>query len=210
MHGPGFPLAVVRCSVHGRAFTLYPPAWVPYAWLAVAPARLDGERGEGLNDTLVEFGLETASGAAWLWNLGGDPAAPRLGYTTEYNRIARCSRMVGVHADQSIEQRHDIGEILGVPALDLMDLASGHVRPLYLAQAQAVQAVVKRLSVPLDWQAMLVAGHIAGLWGRPLWCRGGHLVPLAFRAAGTPVSRSPGRSAASPTNSVREGSRAPP
>ena len=40
--GPCFPLAVLRCTTHGRAFTLYPPGHVPYGRRAIAPVAADG------------------------------------------------------------------------------------------------------------------------------------------------------------------------
>ncbi len=40
--GPRFPLTVLRCRVHGCAFTLYPPGHVPYGRRRVAPVDLVG------------------------------------------------------------------------------------------------------------------------------------------------------------------------
>ena len=60
VHGPGFPLAVARCRRHGRAFTLYPPAWVPYGRCPIANANLDGARVSGWAGTLFDTPLAVA------------------------------------------------------------------------------------------------------------------------------------------------------
>lgn len=40
--GPQFPLRVMRCGVHARHFTVYPPAFVPYARRCLAPVDMAG------------------------------------------------------------------------------------------------------------------------------------------------------------------------
>ncbi len=40
--GPGHPLAVKRCHVHGRYFTVYPPGQVPYGRQRIAPVTSAG------------------------------------------------------------------------------------------------------------------------------------------------------------------------
>lgn len=181
-HGPGFPLAVARCRVHGRAFTLYPAGWVPYGRLAIVPAKLDGGRAEGWDETVFALALEVAAGGPWRWSVG--PDRDPLSYSGEYAHLNACARLLGFHPDQDLEKRHSIGEVLCLPTVLLVSLARP-ARPLYLARARAVKRALEGLREPVDWQALLVAGHLAGLWGRPLWLDRGHLVPLAFRGTRT-------------------------
>lgn len=214
--GPGFPLAVARCRRHRRAFTLYVPGWVPYGRQPVAPAKLDGGRGAGWEGTLFELALETSQGERWSWEIelrdkdGLFTGMCRLGYTTEYAHLDACTRLLGVHGHQEVELRHSIGEMLVVPTQILLGLASRDDRPRYLARARVVTEVLDRLPSPADWQALLVAGHLAGLWGEPLWCRDGHLVPLAFRGSGTPQSKARRRYVQRSTTSVTDRARPPP
>jgi hypothetical protein len=205
-HGPDFDLAVARCRFHGRAFTLYPPGWVPYGRLAVAPSKLDGGRSTGWDETVFPLALEVASGDPWPWSFGPDRA--RLSYSGEYAHLDACARLLGLHPDQALDLRHAIGEVLGLPTVLLVSLAQP-ARPLYLARARGVRRALEGLPVPVDWQALLVAGHLAGLWGPPLWLDRGHLVPLAFRGTRT-HGPSPGDAGAPrSTTSARDPPEAP-
>lgn len=112
-HGPGFPLAVARCRVHGRAFTLYPPAWVPYGRLAIAPAKLDGVRSTGWAEAVFALVRAIADGGPWPWSLGAD--RDPVSYSGEYAHLDACARLLGLHPDQDLEKRHSIGEVLGLP-----------------------------------------------------------------------------------------------
>ena len=187
VHGPGFPLAVARCHRHGRAFTLYPPAWVPYGRCPIANANLDGARVSGWADTLFDTPLAVADGESWAWEIREDNTfVARLAYTTEYSHIDRAARLLGLDDGLDHDRRHHIAETLRVPALLLLGLTAGLTRPRYRARSQAIHQVLGRLPDPPHWQDLLVAGHLAGLWPAPCWCHRGHLVPLAFRAASTP------------------------
>gem|GEM_PF-2435434 len=210
VHGPGFPLAVAYCARHRRAFTIYPPGWVPYGRATVAPAQLDGGRAQGWPQTVFDTALAVANGQRWDWNLREGQDVQRLSYSTEYAHVDRCSRLLGVHADLGLDLRHDIGEVLGVPATVLLGLAGGLERPLYVSCSKAIVDVIKALPSPPDWQAVMVTGHLAGLWPAPLWSRKGHLVPLAFRAVRTPPSAASEAAPNRSTTSARERPRAPP
>lgn len=161
-HGPGFPLAVARRRVHGRAFTLYPPAWVPYGRLAIAPSKLDGGRAEGWDETVFALVLAIADGGLWPWSVG--PDRDPLSYSGEYAHLDACARLLGLHPDQPLDLRHSIGEVLGLSTVLLASPARPARPPLYLARAQATKRALEGLREPIDWQALLVAGHLAGLW----------------------------------------------
>ena len=184
VHGPGFPLAVARCRRHRRAFTLYPPAWVPYGRRPIANAQLDGARAAGWAGTLFDTPLAVAAGEPWAWEIREDNTfVARLAYTTEYTHIDRCAHLLGLDTDLDPDRRHAIAETLGVPALLLIGLTTGLTRPLYRARSLAIEQVLARLPAPPHWQDLLVAGHIAGCWPQPRWCHRGHLVTLPFGAA---------------------------
>lgn len=41
--GPGFPIQVMKCASHGRAFTVYPPGFLPYGRQRIAPVAAGGD-----------------------------------------------------------------------------------------------------------------------------------------------------------------------
>lgn len=83
--GPGYPLVVAKCTTHGTAFTLYPPGFVPYGRVAVAPVDAEGEwvsrceRGDGASQDEQGGGGRMANGdehepqqrtgLPWAWEL---------------------------------------------------------------------------------------------------------------------------------------------
>ena len=99
--GPCFPIEVLRCGVHGRRFTVYPPGYRPYSRRALAPVDPRGElvlEGGGDVDwssTLFEACEEAASGQIWKKEpLVGESRKPR--YATQRRWIGWSARLLGL------------------------------------------------------------------------------------------------------------------
>jgi hypothetical protein len=201
--GPCFPLAVVRCSTHQVAFTVYPPGHYPYGRVAVAPAAPDGEllrkgdadatetsNAEGdavsrpLDWVLSVFSAaqDASQGQAW-------PRESPARWRTQGRWLQLGARLLGIGPvadDVADEQRHreQMAETLGVPALHLLEGARRfRLSRGYRERGRAVVEVLQQLPVPRSLsERLLAAGAIAGLWGRPSrWDPGGRtLRPLLF------------------------------
>lgn len=170
--GPGFPVTVVRCRTHGRAFTLYPPGHVPYGRVAVAPVSASGApiliasppaRELGWSATLLAAALDAAAGTAWSREY--DEEDPRW-WHTQGRRIARAAELVGIGPVDEV-RRAEIAEQLGVPHLELRKGmgrwadASG-----YRSRGLAVVELVGLLgSGRCVCDQVIAAGAVAGLWG---------------------------------------------
>lgn len=181
--GPEHPLQVVHCSAHGRAFTLYPPGWVPYGRRKLAPARDDGTpvrvgagatRLDGWRQTSFGAAIDAAGGTAW-------PRQGRYGDTprwaTQRRHLAVLALLMGVAGALTLDQVHAIAQVLGVVTQLVLDarrhLATAGPRGRYQATGRAIITVLGALPAgrdPLD--ALLRVGHDLGLWG-PVFRVGG-------------------------------------
>ena len=184
--GPRFPLMVARCAVHEVAFTVYPPAHFPYGRRALAPCTTAGHEPSGsdrdwhetvfagANDAarLQPWPREAKGGSDWWWSTQG-----RL--------FDLALTLTGTHPDLADELRHRIAETLRVPALVLREQAARiRAQPGYASRGRAVAAVLDHLVGPVV-RRLLVVGHLAGLWGRPLWWDGVLRPVAAFSSSGT-------------------------
>ena len=171
--GPAFPLTVLRCSPHGRrAFTLYPPGHVPYGRQRIAPVAVDGgavhsESGdavEAFGSTAFVAAVDAANGRAWSRD-GREPWWPAQG-----RWLARLMRWVGVAVDIDDELRARLAATLGVAQLLLRDQARRiAAAPGYRRRGEAVVMVLAALGRDARvYYRLVLAGHEAGLWGRPL------------------------------------------
>jgi len=177
---------VARCAVHEVAFTVYPPAHFPYGRRALAPCTTAGHEPfgsdrdwhetvfAGANDAarLQPWPREAKGGSDWWWSTQG-----RL--------FDLALTLTGTHPDLADELRHRIAETLRVPALVLREQAARiRAQPGYASRGRAVAAVLDHLVGPVV-RRLLVVGHLAGLWGRPLWWDGVLRPVAAFSSSGT-------------------------
>jgi len=199
--GPCFPLAVMRCSTHQVAFTVYPPGHYPYGRVAVAPVAPGGEllregdadvtetsdaagdaASRALDWVLTVFGAaqDAAEGHAW-------PRESPSRWRTQGRWLQLGARLLGIdpvanNAEDEPHYREQIAETLGVPALRLRDGAQRYrLSRGYRERGRAVLKVLQQLPTPRSLaERLLAAGAIAGLWGRPSrWDPGGRtLRPL--------------------------------
>lgn len=190
--GPRHPLMVARCAVHEVAFTVYPPGHVPYGQRALVAVGPDGSavRDGDASATLLEAARDAADGRAWersipTWSdADPDPDLDLPGWwSTQRRHLDLALRLTGVDPELDDRAREARCGALDVDTLVTMEGARAiRDRPGYRARGRAVVDVLAALPTsPL--RRLLAAGHLAGLWGPPLWWDGAVLRPLAFRPA---------------------------
>lgn len=187
--GPCFPLTVLVCETHGVGFTLYPPGHVPYGRTAVATvapdgrALVDGPKGaEGFEETVFAAALSASEGEAWDRERPGGSAR---WWGTQWRRLAVALRICGLAPGIGEAERASVAAALGVELLLLRDQAwRTAAAPGYRRRGQAVRAVLERLAPgPCVLSRLMASGHLAGLWGAPLWweTQTGRLRSWSFR-----------------------------
>lgn len=167
--GPGFPLAVVGCSVHAQGrYTLYPPGYVPYGRDRVVPCSpsqplLRDETGR-LAWQMTFFdaaALEATTGVECCEaNAANEPWHRR----TQRRRLEAAGRLLGIHPEIEDRTRERIAAQLGVALLTLRAAAKQWTTG-WRAQGAAVVAVL--LAVTVDARLLdriLAAGALSGLW----------------------------------------------
>ena len=206
--GPGFPVAVVRCSRHpiGR-FTLYPPGHIPYGRQQVVPCRpsdslrQDPDTGQpGWQTTLFGAAIDAAQGQRWPAHSPADDTRRRR---TQGCRLTRAGTLLGVHPDLDSRTREWVATRLHVPTLTLRD-AAGQWAPSWQARGGAIRTVLEALPPNgslLD--RLLGAGAITGLWPSPQRWDPVRRTWVRPRSGGPehPVASAPASRAPPPTNS---------
>lgn len=182
--GPCFPLAVLRCETHGRAFTLYPPGHVPHgrvALVGLAPSGVGVRGADPLAGTLFDAARDAAQGVAW-------PRAQEGGsdrwWGTQGRRVARAAVLTGVAPGQPAHLRYLLAGLLDVDVIRLVAPTAPGYRSLGLAVCQVLDALHRG---PCLVDRLGAAGAQAGLWGEPLRFdpSTGVLRRQPFRATGT-------------------------
>lgn len=217
--GPGFPVAVVGCSVHaGQCYTLYPPGHIPYGRRSVLPCSPSGvvlrepteRKWQPIWEmTLFGAALDAADSRLWPSDSPSDDDRRRR---TQGRRLMWAGRLLGVHPEiGSRQQEHIVGQ-LQVPTLTIRTAAQGW-NTSWVTQGEAVVTVLRAL--PVDGRLldrMLLAGHVANYWETPhrwdphrrIWClsachaqrgrssRPERRVPDTDGGRGSPPTTSPG------------------
>ncbi len=175
--GPKIPLLVARCSQHRVSFTVYPPGHVPYGRTAVAPVDLQGRRVEptepgekvATSGTTWEAVVDAAKGHRWPEKGGG------LGCRrTQGRRLAATAALLGLRSEPRVRER--VAAVLGVPALTLHEAARSYGGALasWCERALLLLGLLERCQRGGLPRALLAAGQLTGLWGRPSrWDPGG-------------------------------------
>ena len=199
--GPRHRLTVVRCLTHRQGFTLYPPGHVPHGREPVVCVAPDGsglDRGEErepqnvhshFEGTYFEAALDGAAGKYW------DPRVPQQRdqwWATQRRRISRALDWLGIAPGTDGDVRELICAALEVDQLLLEVTAKGVADfPGYRGQSQAVRDVLDAVCKgPCILDRLLFAGHLAGLWGRPLrWDASAQVLRSPpFQRPGTPAA----------------------
>ncbi len=174
--GPQIPLVVARCHRHGVSFTVYPPGYVPFGRTAVAPVDLQGRRVEptepgsslAASSTMWEAVADAATGLWWP-ETGGAKGSRR----TQGRRLVATAALLGLRSEPRGRER--VAAVLGIATLALHEAARAFSeRTGWRAQAQLLLELLQRCLAGGLSQALLAAGHLTGLWGRPSrWDPGG-------------------------------------
>ena len=206
--GPGFPLAVARCAVHGQGFTLYPPGHAPYQRVAIVGVGVDGRP---VLDDRDEGGLQEGEEPVWggefagtvfaaavdadrgkPWSRCSPSGATEGWWPTQGRHLQVSALLVGVSSDLDDRQREGIAQVLSVETLLLRDEATSvRTNPGYRTMGRAVCRVLRTLRAGARrGLGLLTCGHLAEWWGRPLeWDpRRRVLTSLPFPSMGTATS----------------------
>jgi len=190
--GPCFPLTVVRCAEHGHAYTLYPPGHVPWGRRAVAHVDPEGvliQNGEICwQGTLFEAALDAAAGMAWVRQAGSGSWGSETWWGSQWRLTELALDVLGLGPEQSVDLRHAVAEVVGVATLVLLEQARAIANePGFRSRGRAVETVLRQATGPEVLRRLLVAGHVAGRWGPPLWWESDRKVlrHLAFPRSGT-------------------------
>lgn len=160
-------VAVLRCTVHRRAFTGYPPGHVPYGPVPVVALAPDGVQLEDDVETLFTAGIVAAANEPELWPRA--EAAEGATRSTQIRRVERGASLVGLC--ESPAGTSTAAAVTHAPCGALVEAT----RALSAARGLRGRApIVARVFRDLARRAgralmdrLAVVGHLAGLWGAP-------------------------------------------
>lgn len=197
--GPCFPLTVMRCRPHKRAFTLYPPGHVPYGRVAVVAVALDaspifGRDGiDRFQETLFTASLDAAAGKAWHREHVG---STDRWWGTQLRRLKQAARLLALAPTVAWRHRGRVADLLALDGLLVSEQAQrfGTAKG-YQQRGAAVRRLLEALPPSHFLPERLVAcGTLAGCWGPAYrWLPESAILDRhPYRAAGTdPPSRPP-------------------
>jgi hypothetical protein len=180
--GPCHPLRRVKCR-HGPGYTLYPPGHYPRGRMPVAPVSSAGEivrvaQREDTGDdrkavgkpawyiTVFAAALDACQGIGWFRESPADDCRRRR---TQRRYIEMVALLLGLsyEMDEAVSQR--IAGCLGIAWLCLSDQRRVYQSAqTYHTRGAAIAAVLEMIPVDRSLShRLLMAGFIAGLWGRP-------------------------------------------
>jgi hypothetical protein len=148
-------------------FTVYPPGHVPYGRVAVVAADPEGRTiaGDVLDDTLFGAAVEASSETSH---------AGRTPRRTLARRLELCAALLAI-TETADAVRASIAGALWLPQLRVREIAQRYALGRRLRErAREVLSLLAQVSQHRLRTGVLIAGHIAGLWGRPSrWDPGG-------------------------------------
>lgn len=176
--GPRFPLWVLHCRGHRRAFTLYPPGFAPWQRQPVERLGPDGSPTIGdetdpvrldFSGTIFDAALDAAAGHPWPRATGRPPTSDRW-WDTQRRQLALATAMVGVAPHTEDRHREVMARTLAVDTLVLRDAARSQAEtPGYRSRGRAVVLVLRALARRTSrFVRLLWCGHLIGRWGRAL------------------------------------------
>ena len=173
VEGPEFKLLVVYCKTHDRYFTVYPLGWAPYERARVVPVSETADDLDAWKQTL----FHSAVSDSWLGQYKCDG---KTNWRTHRRRLLHGEKLLGLTGDTGVAE--EVSALLEVPlAVHLaarQQFACGDLS----SQRQGVRSVVESLVVGNRlWRQMVRAGHVAGVWGRPWYCRSGGALEALFQ-----------------------------
>jgi hypothetical protein len=184
--GPSHLLTVARCTTHQVVFTLYPPGYVPYGRIAMAPVDSESQVLDEFADVVSAGGAvdsETPRQIAWnatFFRAARDGrnglAWPRDGSTDAFGSWRTQGRWIAISAallglTDGDADHWPLAGPLGLPALTLREASVDYASAKgYVARGRAVTLLLDALTGTgrrlLD--LLLLAGCAAGRWGEAL------------------------------------------
>lgn len=130
--------------------------------------------------TVFEAAVDAADGTPWPRDA---PGGTDWWWSSQNRMLGLGLRLLGLSVDIDQDVRHRITEELGVPMLAVHEaMGTIEAAPGYRSRGAAILEVLNRIAGAVV-RAVMVAGHLAGVWGPPLWWEG-VLRPL-YRGSGT-------------------------
>lgn len=148
--GPVHPLAVLRCHVHLRSFTVYPQGFTPYA-------RRQLLSGESAFDEPSYVAVVTEAATQPLW--GSSIGPPPRYWRTQARLVARVEALFGV-VTNTLNEEVALSHGLFLSTLQQLRMAHG---------LKTRAGFIVRLVTGRTLHELLLLGYKAGLWGEPLW-----------------------------------------
>jgi hypothetical protein len=171
--GPCFALSVMRCGVHRKGFTIYPPGHVPYGQKAVAPVAPDGswiEAGSGAKrfvGTCFDAALDAADNHPWPHT--SYDGNLHLRFRTQLRHLDRLTLLLAIKPDIDEYLRDEAANILSVPGQVLHDSAGlvqgqSSYRTLGTAICSVLETIPETTTL---FERIAEAGAVATLWPAP-------------------------------------------
>ena len=169
--GPGFPLYVMRCRIHGVVFTLYPPGYTPWGrqkWAPVAPdgALLSSEKDASpFRNTYFEAALDLAENIIWVNEKEWDTGYDKPSFITQLCHLQRSVELLGLNQNPS--QQEVFAETLGVPGQQLHEATLTIERQLSITSlGRSVYNVLSAISPMMKsvFERLAACGAAVGLW----------------------------------------------
>jgi hypothetical protein len=183
--GPRHPVTVAKCATYQVSFTLYPPGYVPYGRVAIAPVDAEGQLVQEVGDRETD-GAEPKGRISFqlAWDVTAfraardaqqrvawprKPAMDAMGSWRSQGRwIAIAAACLGLTTED--DGRWPLVGLVGVPALVLREASAAYASAKgYVGRGRAVTLVLDALALTgcrlLD--LLLEAGFLANCWGQP-------------------------------------------
>ncbi len=196
--GPRFALTVAKCHRHGTIFTIYPPGYAPYQRAPVLALSADGAailgedgKARGDLDTFEDSVFQAALDARQrkAWPRDSNDGVPERWWSTQRRHLELALSLTGIGKAIDERTRQLISTVLGVPLLLIREESRRRLSG-YQHRGAAVWNVIAAVQ-PGRQRALrlLLAGHLAGRWGRPRSChpKSRCLEELPFYIEGKPA-----------------------
>ncbi len=171
--GPCFPLLIVKCETHDKAFTIYPPGHFPYGRKLLAQVAPNGDsitKENGLKrfeGTLFDAAMDAAKGHHWPAESMESSLTPRR--TTQSRHLSRTALMLGVQPGLHERLREEIKRILALPGqlyYDSTAIVNEHPDARHLGKA--ICKLLNELEdSPSIFDCLAEAGANVCLWPPP-------------------------------------------
>jgi hypothetical protein len=163
----------MRCKMHNKGFTLYPPGFVPHARKKIAPVGPDGallsesSDSKPFESTYFDAALDGCAGRPW-------PAQSIFGsldsrFRTQQRHMDRAALILGIGSEINEKQREQIAHVLSIPGQVMYDSAllfENHRN--YHIKGKAICNLLDEIDMTASvFERLAMAGFFAGIWPKP-------------------------------------------